>query len=101
MGTQQGSPAFNSNSLNVGPRVGYNIRLSPDLSVWPSAFGALGTSWFTNGSSSALRVGGSVPVLFHPVPHFFVGLGPHLETDLTGSSKSTTYGLGLTVGGWL
>jgi hypothetical protein len=101
VGTQQASPAFDSSALDVGPRVGYDIRLSPVLSVWPSAFGALGTSWFTSGSSSALRVGASVPVLLHPVPHFFVGLGPHLETDLTGTWKATTYGLDLTVGGWL
>jgi hypothetical protein len=47
--------------------------------------------------------------MFHAAPHFFVGLGPSVSTevakagDTSGSSdfKGTTIGVGLTVGGWL
>ena len=43
------------------------------------------------------------PFLFHPVPHFFIGLGPSLSIDVAGgnsSSRETTIGLRSTVGGY-
>jgi hypothetical protein len=54
-------------------------------------------------------VGLHAPVLFHPAPHFFVGLGPHLFHDLSralrgadavSNSKRTFFGISTTVGGW-
>jgi len=98
----------------IGPRVGYNLAFSDRFTVWPK----LGFSYSTtdvstdvstdpntttstgvSGSHIALNV--FVPVLFHPVPHFFVGFGPALDTDLSGDARATTIAGRLTIGGWL
>jgi hypothetical protein len=47
-----------------------------------------------------------VPVLFHPVEHFFIGLGPYFAMDLSSkvededNYKDTAFGVQATVGGW-
>ena len=51
-----------------------------------------------------------VPLLVHPAPHFFVGLGPFVTHDVDheytaqnggkGKNEGTTVGAALTVGGW-
>jgi len=38
-----------------------------------------------------------VPVLLHPVPHFFIGFGPYAEA---GSPSGEVVGAKLTLGGW-
>jgi hypothetical protein len=58
-------------------------------------------------------VEGYAPILYHPTPHFFVGLGPDLRTDVMTSTATiagaaaesnppllTVYGLSFTLGGW-
>jgi hypothetical protein len=42
-----------------------------------------------------------VPVMMHPATHFFVGFGPFLDSDLSGDNRVTSYGLRLTIGGWM
>jgi hypothetical protein len=42
-----------------------------------------------------------VPIMFHPVEHFFLGLGPALDQDLTGDNKATVLAVRLTIGGWI
>jgi hypothetical protein len=39
--------------------------------------------------------------MFHPVEHFFIGLGPAFDLDLSGDNKATTIAARLTLGGWL
>jgi hypothetical protein len=100
-------------TFSIGPRVGYNLPLSSYFSVWPKvgmsfasvsqsqdvvAAGGATTSVSTNSTALALNL--FVPFLFHPVEHFFVGLGPALDIDLTGDNKTTTIGARLTTGGW-
>jgi hypothetical protein len=99
--------------FGIGPRVGYNFAWTDMLGVWPK----LGFSYTHSNHSLSLDAGLNemvtnsrsgnaftlnlfVPIMFHPVPHFFVGFGPFLDTDLSGSDKITTYGLKLTIGGW-
>jgi hypothetical protein len=98
----------------IGPRVGYNLAFSDRFTLWPK----LGFSYSTtdvstdvptgpntttstgaSGSHIALNV--FVPVMFHPVPHFFIGFGPALDTDLSGDARTTTIAGRLTIGGWL
>ena len=72
---------------------------------------------FTNVSASGNVSGNTfdfqlyAPVLLHLAPHFFAGLGPNLQTDLSASAsasgvsvpnvpKETSYGLLFTIGGW-
>ena len=52
-------------------------------------------------SNTALALNLFVPVMFHPVEHFFLGFGPALDTDLSGDAKVTTFAGRLTLGGWI
>lgn len=102
-------PTGHSTTFSVGPRVGYNIPFSPLFSVWPRAGLSFASTSQTvkapagsddSTSSSNLAVNLFAPVMFHPVPHFFLGFGPALDVDLTGDVKTTTVAGRLTLGGW-
>jgi len=97
----------------IGPRVGYDFVFAEHFSFWPK----LGVSYSdSNTTTSAAVSAGSPPaekvsarhlalnafalLMFHPVPHFFLGFGPALDTDLTGQARQTTIAGRLTVGGW-
>jgi hypothetical protein len=60
------------------------------------------------GTQSSATVSLFAPLLVHPAPHFFVGLGPTLSRDLGRGSNflssddpSTSAGAALTIGGWI
>lgn len=95
----------------IGPRVGYNIRLSDLISVWPKIGFSFSTTSsdvdagenveVTTSDNSGIALNLFVPLMFHPAQHFFAGFGPFLDTDLSGDDKVTSFGLRLTIGGWL
>jgi len=104
-----------STTFGIGPRVGYNVPFSERWSVWPkvgfsfssssvkikgTTLGGIRTSDATT-SNTALALNLFVPVMFHPVEHFFLGFGPALDTDLSGDAKVTTFAGRLTLGGWI
>lgn len=108
-------PGGHTTTFAIGPRVGYNLAFSERFSVWPklgfsytstsvsedlSAPGS-DTTVSASESSSGLALNLFVPVMFHPVPHFFLGFGPALDQSLTGDPKSTIIAGRLTIGGWL
>jgi opacity protein-like surface antigen len=110
------SPGGSSQSVSVGPRVGYDFFLSNRLSFWPKVgFAVARTSQTDDGATlpSGVVVGDAdedntsvqlnlfAPIMFHPVPHFFLGLGPALDQDLTGDAKATVVAVRLTIGGWI
>jgi hypothetical protein len=98
--------------FGIGPRVGYNLAFTDMLGIWPKigfsfshtshsvtlTSGPTDTTVSTSGSAFTLNL--FAPIMFHPVPHFFVGFGPFLDTDLSGDQKVTTFGGKLTLGGW-
>ena len=103
-----------STTFAIGPRIGYNLAFSDRVTLWPK----LGFSYSNTDVSTDLAAGpnttistgrsGShialnvfVPVMFHPVPHFFLGFGPALDTDLSGDARTTTIAGRLTIGGWM
>ncbi len=103
-----------STIFRLGPRIGYNLNLSELLSVWPKL--GIGYAHTKADDSVALPSGDTVtrtvkndavqlnlfaPVMLHPAPHFFAGFGPFVDTDLNGDNRATTWGLRLTLGGWL
>jgi hypothetical protein len=98
-----------STTFSIGPRVGYNFAFSERFSFWPklgfsySNSSASGSPLPPGVSASGNHLGLNVfaPVMFHPVPHFFLGFGPALDTHLTGDAKQTTIAGRLTLGGWL
>jgi hypothetical protein len=110
------APGGSSSAVSIGPRVGYNLPLAARMSVWPKAGVAIArTSQSDDGatlpngvvlgedddSNTSFQLNLFVPVMFHPVQHFFLGLGPALDQDLTGDSKATTVAVRLTLGGWI
>lgn len=99
--------------FSIGPRVGYNLPLTNMISLWPKiglayAHSSAGYSMRagdvsidTSKSNDSIALNLFVPVMFHPATHFFLGLGPYLDTDLSGDNRVTAFGIKLSVGGWL
>jgi len=104
--------AQDSTTIGLAPRIGYNIPIGPTASIWPRAGIA-----YTHTSESPTGGGTSipsykvtlfafVPVIFQPAPHFFIGGGPFLSTDLVSQRnmadyyKSSEFGLQATLGGY-
>jgi hypothetical protein len=104
-----------STRFSIGPRVGYNIRFTDMVGLWPKlgfSYTHTNISRDVEGSDEDVELSISspgnhislnlfAPLMFHPVPHFFVGFGPFLDADLSGDNKTTTFGGRLTLGGWL
>ena len=99
------------NTFSFGARVGYDLPLGDLLSFWPKAGLAFDVSSLAGVNGNAIDVIVYAPLLLHLAPHFFVGLGPGLQSDLTASAsqngqsltnppKTTSYGLYFTIGGW-
>jgi hypothetical protein len=105
------STSIDGNTFSVGPRIGYNIPIGDLLSFWPKAGLLFSATSLAGVNGNALDVTFYAPLLLHLAPHFFVGLGPGVQTDLTASEsqngqsihnpgKTTSYGLYFTIGGW-
>jgi hypothetical protein len=96
-------------SIGLGVRGGYDLRLTNLISFWPQ----LQLAYLHNSvSSGGMDISGYdiqlaifAPFLFHPVPHFFVGIGPLFRTDLVSKldsmdqGKTTDIGLQSVIGG--
>jgi hypothetical protein len=110
------TPGGSNTTFSIGPRLGYNIPLSERFSLWPKVgFSFASTSQdqddlqLPNGqtveaddeSNTSLQLNLFAPFMFHPVEHFFIGLGPAFDLDLSGDNKATTIAVRLTLGGWL
>jgi len=110
------TPDGSSTAMSVGPRIGYNLRFSERFSVWPKVGLSFASTTEktdattlpdgtrvdpTDTTSTSLQLNLFVPVMFHPVEHFFIGLGPAFDLDLTGDNKATTLAVRLTLGGWI
>jgi hypothetical protein len=112
-------------SFSAGPRFGLNVPLGSAVSWWPQATFAIESNrWSSsvvtpNPNSTASppaptatsQDGPSMdlylPLLVHPVPHFFMGAGPEVFHDfgaVRGGSnvgeQRTTIGAGFIVGGY-
>jgi hypothetical protein len=97
-------PDGHTTLFGIGPRVGYDIPFSSIFSVWPKlglSFATTSQSGSPGATSNNLALNIFVPVMLHPVEHFFIGFGPAFDVDLTGSVKSTTIAGRLTIGGYL
>lgn len=110
------APGGSSTSISVGPRVGYNALVTDRLSIWPKVgFAIARTSQSDEGATlpsgvvvadddethTNVQVNLFVPIMFHPVDHFFLGIGPALDQDLTGDARATVVAVRLTIGGWI
>ena len=101
---------------------GYDVPLGRVFSLWSRAGVSFDRWTYSTGyvppgapdemqKGHIVRLDFSVYLLAHPAPHFFLGIGPALFTDLartsdegldpSGGHKITNVGLETIVGGWL
>jgi hypothetical protein len=113
-GSQPGSstspPSTNVTSYGIAPRVGYNIPIGESFSFWPKVFfehAAYSVGGAGTGYGNIQLLGLYAPFLYHPSPHFYLGVGPNILTELganidgTGATgKLTAYGAFASIGGW-
>jgi hypothetical protein len=103
-------------SYGFGPRVGFDIPIAEAVSLYPRLSVAIShdshTQTPSNGpgytiDSTALTLGAYAPLVVHPAPHFFAGVGPSFTHDLSRSladgrtNEGTTIGASFLLGGWL
>lgn len=105
------SADYSLSVFGIGARAGYNVGLSNAVSLWIR--GGLRYEHITAKlSGSPDDSGYAVPLtiqahlLWHPATHFFLGIGPYLDTDLLSkrgsesAPKTTDIGISSTVGGY-
>lgn len=89
-------------------RGGYNLALNDMFSIWPHlGIGYQHVSFSDGGGSGyVIPLVVTVPFLWHPASHFFLGLAPTLVTDLVSKfnsmdgQKTTDIGLTAVLGGY-
>lgn len=111
------SDSNKATTLSVGPRVGYNLWVTPgSLGLWPQ-LGILYSSTSTSSGGkdgptvSKMSLDLNVPLLIHPVHHFHFGVGPFVTMDLSSKaslngnsqdgSKDTIFGIRGEIAGWM
>jgi hypothetical protein len=109
--TYEGNDNVSSTAFGIGPRIGFNLPLGAMFSLFPRA-GFYITHITDSTEAGGVTVSQSAtyfglflyaPFLWHPVPHFFIGLGPGLRGYVAGGNESAhrlTISLESTVGGW-
>jgi len=106
---------FHQFSLSLGPTVAYALPISERASLFPelTVFGnrasitstviilPSGPVFIRDETIWTLSVSGFAPLLFHPVEHVSLGLGPTLTADLVatgGTARRIGVGLSSTIG---
>jgi hypothetical protein len=114
--TSEGSTS--ADDYGIIPRVGWMAELGPSAFIWPR----LGIGYLhglpdvinlaistSSGSVNRFQLDIDVPIVFTPVPHFFIGVGPLIRVDLSSSASSaiassdnklTAFGVTTLVGGY-
>jgi opacity protein-like surface antigen len=109
---QSGGTSENQTIIEVEARVGYDLALGDAASIWPRiGIGYTHASSSGGGSAYSVPLIISVPLLWHPGFHFFLGAGPMFETELVNkvsaggtsadAAKTTQFGVQAIIGGYL
>ena len=87
--------------VNLGARLGYNLSLGESVGLWPTA-GVFYYHLTGNGMPTQANTNLEVfaPFLYHPISHFFTGLGQSLEFEINGPHDKS-YGVDFVLGGWI
>jgi hypothetical protein len=100
----------NTIMYGIAPRIGFDIPFgSSPFSIWPKVFFEH-AGWSNGGAGAGYGniqfLGAYAPILYHPTPHFYLGLGPNILAELGASSdgssatsKITAYGAFASIGG--
>jgi len=90
-------------TTGIGLRGGFNFNVTENIGVWgklgilyqrDSVPTTVGTTSFSTTWISAF-----VPVMYHIVPHLFVGLAPYYNIKVAGDGNHN-YGVSWLIGGW-
>jgi hypothetical protein len=102
--------SINVTTYGIAPRIGYNIPIGNLLSIWPKVFFEHAGYSLGGGGQGYANIqffGAYAPILYHLVPHFYIGIGPNVLFELgestdgaSGNSKITSYGVFASAGGW-
>jgi hypothetical protein len=109
-----GGQTVSATALGILVGAGYSLYLAPMFSIWPQLqigyIHGSGSYMNVDVSTSQVPLLISVPVLWHPIEHFFVGLAPTFRTELSSSasvmgtsmdqSKQTDIGITAVIGGY-
>jgi hypothetical protein len=110
VGAQGITPSSRLTTIVVQARAGYVLRLLDNVAVW----GRIGLSYAhqsqsggtSNATAYAIPFSLSVPVLWMPTSHLFIGAGPFFDRDIVSKVGSTTqpnhtdFGIQSIVGGY-
>jgi hypothetical protein len=109
----QGNTSASATAFGLEPFVAYNLWLSETASLVPElgigfASRDLAATSGSNPTLTTISLQFFVPILFHPVRHFFLGFGPAFSYDLAASvsnatgeaPKTTTIGAQTILGGY-
>jgi hypothetical protein len=86
-------------SLGLVPAVGGVISLGDRVALFPQGTVQFNWIWFSGVSQNTVDLNAFVPVIFMPVPHLFLGFGPFIDGQVTGSG-GVVFGLQSQIGGW-
>lgn len=81
----------------VGARAGYNVNVTANVGAWARVGIRYNHVSFPNGSLHETDVTVDLPILYHFSPHFFAGLAPYYNVNVSGPDS---YGFASLVGGW-
>jgi len=90
-----------STTLGFGARAGFNMNINQYVSFWPTA-GVFANHTSNNDHSSSSSAGLAIfaPFLYHPAPHFFLGLGPSFDMSFN-NNQQKDFGIDFVIGGWI
>jgi hypothetical protein len=94
-----GTNSLGSDTFRLAARAGYVFAFNDRFGVWPLGGLAVGYASANHASDTNTWLTIYVPALFHPAPHFFVGLGPSAQVHLSGHA-GTAWGIDSMLGGW-
>jgi hypothetical protein len=86
-------------TVGLGVRAGYNIPMNSTVSVWPRLGLSVAHTNEFGGDRTYLEISLTAPFLVHLAPHFFVGGGPGLITQI-GDDTVATLSVTTLVGGY-
>jgi hypothetical protein len=100
VGYRHSPAATGTTALDLGARAGFNLNIDDHVGIWPQASLAVNFVSADHSNNTTTTFGIFAPVLYHLVPHLFVGAGPSFSALLSGADGKT-YGIDFVLGGWL
>jgi hypothetical protein len=83
----------------VGARAGFNLNVTENIGAWGKVGIAYDHASQGNFSSSTTWITAYLPIMYHLMPHLFIGVGPYYNLKIAGDGDHG-YGFSSLVGGW-